>query len=157
VDVRAADAALLRRVLGGHAEHIRRLSYGDDPRPVEPNRPAKSSSCENTYAQDLVDGALVRREIEAMARRVADWLRRRSLAARTVTIKVRYADFTTVTRSRTAARATGDAGQIVACALALLARTETGRRPVRLLGVGVHGLLADDPGLAGPEPLPFGS
>jgi DNA polymerase IV len=61
-------------------------------------------------------------------------------AARTVTLKVRYDDFTTITRSHSVAPPTCDEAAIVARALALLDRTEAGRRPVRLLGVSVHGL-----------------
>ncbi len=68
-------------------------------------------------------------------------LAKRRLRARTVTIKVRYGDFTTVTRSHTEAAATADAGVIGSRALALLARTEAISRPVRLLGVGTHGLV----------------
>ena len=75
-----------------------------------------------------------------MARQTAEWLARKGLLARTVTIKVRYADFTTVTRSHTAAAPTRDPGEIAARALTLLERTEAGRRPIRLLGAGVHGL-----------------
>jgi DNA polymerase-4 len=113
---------------------------GDDPRPVVPDRPYKSSSSENTYREDLLASDAIRAEIERMARETAAWLARKGLLARTVTIKVRYADFTTVTRSHTGAVPTGDADVIVVCALALLARTEAGRRPIRLLGAGVHGL-----------------
>jgi DNA polymerase-4 len=67
------------------------------------------------------------------------WLERKTLVARTVTIKVRYFDFTTVTRSHTA-QPGRDRESIVARALQLLERTEAGRRPVRLLGVSVHNL-----------------
>ena len=62
----------------------------------------------------------------------------RGLLARTVTIKVRYDDFTTITRSHSRA-ATDDVAEIVQRAVSLLAKTEAGRRPVRLLGAGVHG------------------
>ena len=72
-----------------------------------------------------------------MARDAAHWLEKRALYARTVTIKVRYADFTTVTRSQTTAP-TRDRGEITARAVQLLGKTEAGVRPVRLLGVSVH-------------------
>ena len=78
-----------------------------------------------------------------MARDGAAWLERRELFARTVVLKVRYSDFTTVTRSHTAA-ATRDADQLAERALALIDRTDAGKRPVRLLGVSVHNL-ADSP------------
>ena len=79
-----------------------------------------------------------------MARDGAAWLERRELFARTVVLKVRYSDFTTVTRSQSTPMATRDADQLAARARALIDRTEAGRRPVRLLGVSVHNL-ADSP------------
>ena len=74
-----------------------------------------------------------------MAAHAARWLARRELYARTVTIKVRYSDFTTITRSQTEP-ATRDADNITARAVALLDKTEAGSRPIRLLGVSVHNL-----------------
>ena len=143
VDVRAADAALLHRTVGGLAAMLKRLSVGDDPRRVQPDRPWKSISGETTYAEDLEDAKEIASEIERLAQRVAVSLDQKKLRARTVTIKVRYADFSTVTRSHTGVAPTRDEREIAARALALLARTEAGRRPVRLLGVGAHGLSGD--------------
>ncbi len=140
VDVRTADEEQLRRTVGSLADWIKRLSYGDDPRRVVPNRPWKSRSCETTYVEDLRDLREVRSEIERLARETAAMLERKNLRARTVTIKMRYSDFQTVTRSHTAPAPTSDAGEIAARALAMIERTEAGKRPVRLLGVGAHGL-----------------
>ena len=89
-----------------------------------------------------------------MARDDAAWLERKGLSARTVTIKVRYDDFTTVTRSHTAPPSR-DADALAARAVSLLTRTEAGARPVRLLGVSVHNLVNDEEVEAGK--LPFGS
>jgi len=141
VDVRSADMGVLRQAVGSLAEWLRQLADGDDPRPVEPERAAKSSSSENTYAQDLHDLDTIRSEVERMARENADWLGRRGLAARTVTIKVRYAGFVTVTRSHTLSRHTAAPDVIASWAIELLSRTEAGTRPVRLLGVRVQGLI----------------
>src|SRR5207249_1601634 len=134
LDVRAAEDERLHRAVGSLAGWLKSLSRGEDPRPVEPDRQRKSLSDENTYEKDLVDLEQIRGEIERIARRTAEGLERRKLRARTVTIKVRYADFTTVTRSHTAAAPTCDAAEIAARALALLDRTDAARRPVRLLG-----------------------
>jgi DNA polymerase-4 len=82
-----------------------------------------------------------------MARDNALWLGRKGIVARTVTIKIRYDDFTTITRSHSQA-ATSDPDEIVRRAIALLEKTEAGQRPVRLLGAGVYNV---EP-LAGPEP-----
>jgi len=140
VDVRTADRELLGRIVGSWAETLVALSFGIDERPVIPDRPAKSCGTEETYARDLVDRRLMRSEVERMAGEVGAWLMRRNLLARTVTLKVRYADFTTVTRSETCRPATCEAAEIGRRGAALLAKTEAGKRPVRLLGVSVHGL-----------------
>ena len=155
IEVRSADAALLQRAVGSLAEALQRLARGDDTRPVVPNRPHKSSSSENTYNEDLIDLAAIRAEVERMARQTAEWMARKNLLARTVTIKVRYADFTTVTRSHTVAAPTRDANEIAARALTLLGRTDAGLRPIRLLGAGVHGLAGDDAAIGSPGILPF--
>ena len=89
----------------------------------------------------------IRREVDEMAREAAGWLERRQLYARTVVLKVRYSDFTTVTRSHSLGLATRDADEIAARAMALLDRTDAARRPVRLLGASVHNL-SDSPATA---------
>jgi len=154
-DVRAASDELLREAVGSGAAWLRHLSTGIDDREVETGYEAKSSSTETTYPHDLTDLEHMRLELDEMARDAAAWLTRKNLLARTVTIKVRYSDFTTVTRSETRAP-TRDPDEIASRAVALLDRTEAGSRPVRLLGAGVHNLL--DPSDLGetPEPeLPF--
>jgi DNA polymerase-4 len=154
-DVRAADPAVLRSVVGSFAEALVAMAHGRDDRPVEPDRPSKSCSNECTYAHDVTDPTRIRSEVDRMARDNARWLERRRLLARTVTIKVRYGDFTTVTRSDTRP-ATRDADDIARRAVALLAKTEAGPRAVRLLGAGVHNLVAPDPDRDGGR-LPFES
>src|SRR6266581_5263267 len=155
LDVRAAEDEPLRGAVGSLAGWLKSLSRGEDPRPVEPDQRRKSLSDENTYEKDLTDLEQIRGEIERIARRSAEGLAKRKLRARTVTIKVRYADFTTVTRSHTAHAPTCDAAEIAARALALLARTDAARRPVRLLGVGAHGLLDESEIVPVPGSLPF--
>jgi DNA polymerase-4 len=143
VDVRSADPAVLRAAVGSMTDWLVKLARGEDDRAVTPDRAAKSSSSEATYVEDLVDLGRIRDEIDGMARGNAAWLARRGVWARTVTIKVRYDDFTTITRSDTRA-ATQDADDIARRALALLEKTEAGRRPVRLLGAGVSNFLSQD-------------
>jgi len=144
VDVRSADEARLKKAVGSFAERLRRLSYGEDKREVKPDRPWKSVSCEDTYPEDLTELHEMRAEVARLAKRTATSLERKRLSARTVTLKVRYANFQTVTRSHTEEPATRDAGRITERALLLLARTDAGPRSVRLLGVGVHGLANAD-------------
>ena len=143
VDVRTADMTVLRDAVGSMTEWLLKLAAGEDDRPVEPNRPAKSSSSECTYAEDLIDIQLIRAEVAELARENAEWLRSRGLKARTVTIKVRYGDFTTITRSHSR-EATDDVDDIVRRAVDLLTKTEAGRRRVRLLGAGVQGLVGQE-------------
>ena len=138
VDVRRFDVERLTSIVGSRAEWLVRLSHGIDDRPVQSTRKARSSSSERTYAEDLTDLEAIRKEIDGMARRTAAGLERRKMTARTVTIKVRYDDFTTITRSDTRKPPTADADEIARRAVALLERTDAGARPVRLLGAGVH-------------------
>jgi DNA polymerase-4 len=154
VDVRTVEPGLLREVVGSSADWLRQLADGIDERPVVPDRIVKSSGSENTFATDLTDLNEIRREIDEMARDAAAWLARKARACRTVTIKVRYSDFTTITRSDTRHPPTNDADNLAARAVALLDRTEAGRKPVRLLGVSVHNLIdPEEPG--GAPALPF--
>jgi DNA polymerase-4 len=138
IDVRTADPALLRSAVGSMTDWLVQLAHGEDDRSVEPNRPAKSSSSEVTYARDLTDIDRIREEIAELARENVIWLKKKELFARTVTIKVRYDDFTTITRSHST-RPTDDEADIVRRAVDLLTKTEAGTRPVRLLGAGVSG------------------
>jgi DNA polymerase-4 len=142
-DVRARSVEELTDIVGMHAEWLLDLAHGRDDRAVEPNRPAKSAGSEETYATDIASLEEVQREIDQLARGVADWLGKKGKTARTVTIKVRYSDFTTITRSHSAPEATADPNNIAARAIKLLDKTEAGHRPVRLLGVSVHNFAGD--------------
>jgi DNA polymerase-4 len=161
VDVRTADPETLKSAVGSYAETLRRMSYGDDPREVNPNSERKSIGCENTFAEDLKDIETIRREVNTLALQTAGALARRKLFARTVTLKLRYSDFETITRSHTEDPPTRSPEGIASRAAALLERTAAGRRPVRLLGVTAHGLAETEtenapaaPGRADDE-LPF--
>jgi DNA polymerase-4 len=143
VDVRTTDENVLRETVGSLADWLRQLANGIDDRPVEPNRETKSSGSEVTYNEDLTDIDDIRREVDEMARDAALWLERKQLLCRTVTVKVRYSDFTTITRSHSKTPSTCDSGDIASRAVALLDRTDAATRPVRLLGVSVHNL--EDP------------
>ena len=153
IDVRSADPALLEEAVGSLAAWLQQLAIGVDDRPVVAEREPKSSGTENTFAQDVTDLSAIRDEIEQMARDGAAWLVRKALFARTVTIKVRYHDFTTITRSHSE-MPTQDASRIAARALGLLDRTDAGRRPIRLLGVSVHNF-TDTPDTDPQPSLPF--
>jgi len=142
-DMRSRPVDELTDIVGSHAQWLIDLAHGRDERAVEPNRPSKSAGAEETYATDLSSLAAIRREIDQLARGVAEWLERKNIKARTVTIKVRYSDFTTITRSQSAATYTNNADDIAARAIKLLDKTEAGARAVRLLGVSTHNFERD--------------
>ena len=156
VDVRAAELQSLRDAVGSLADWLRQLANGIDERPVVPNRAAKSSGSESTYPQDLTDLTVIQEEIAEMASGAVAWLTRKTLLARTVTIKVRYSDFTTITRSHTTVPTRSQA-DVIARALQLLDKTDAGRRPVRLLGVSVHNFCGEVDPADQPDRLPFGA
>ncbi len=145
VEIRTADREMLAKTVGSLADWLVELSHGRDNRPVEPNRETKSLSCETTYAKDLTDLREINQQIQLLAEEVAGDLKRKGLRARTVTIKVRYDNFTTVTRSHTTEYFTDSRPDLVNRAQMLLERTAAGERPVRLLGVGAHTLKAAEP------------
>ena len=155
VDIRTAEPRVLRDTVGSLADWLRQLADGVDERPVVPDRPVKSSGSERTFPQDVTSREAVCAEMGAMAADAARWLLRKQRLARTVTVKVRYADFTTITRSHSA-EPTRDEPAIVARAVGLLARTDVGRRPIRLLGVSVHNLCGEEhTERNAPDRLPF--
>jgi DNA polymerase-4 len=120
---------------------LHRLAWADDPRSVEPDRATKSISHEETYAADLRDLAHLRRQVVRMADAVGTRLRAHGLQGRTVTLKVRFADFSTITRSRTLAEPTGSALLVATVAHGLLDGVDISGG-VRLLGVGLSSLVA---------------
>jgi DNA polymerase-4 len=139
-DVAATPLARLKRTIGvAAAEHLWALAQGLDHRVVEPEVAEKSIGAEETFEVDLADRGLVRREILRLAERTAASLRKRGLRGRTVSIKVRFGDFTTITRSRTLPVATDVAQEIYRTAGQLL-DDETPPGAIRLIGVRVEQL-----------------
>jgi len=140
-DIVAAPDGLLEGRLGASAaKHLRRLALGIDDRPVETDRGAKSIGQEETFGSDISDLDVARAEMIRLADSVASRLRSSTVAARTVTLKAKFADFDTVTRSVTAGEPLDTAGEIIE-------RLEPGLReliargPVRLLGVSASNLV----------------
>ena len=118
----------------GLGRHLHDLAWARDPRSVVPDQEAKSIGHEETYGRDLAGAAALRREVVRLSDAVATRLRRSGVAARTVTLKVRFPDFRTITRSRTLAEATDVGHDIAVVAAALLEAIDTASG-VRLLGV----------------------
>ncbi len=135
--------AMLISSLGeANGHHLHEVSNGRDERPVVPGRETKSISQEETFATDVFDGELMHRELVRMSDSVASRLRAAGVRGRTVSIKARYPDFQTVTRSLTLERPTDQAPRILAVADELLSKVDVDLG-LRLLGVGVSGLTSE--------------
>ncbi len=135
----ALDRLTAEEVLGSWAPSLLERARGVDPRPVVENEPAKSVSNERTFAEDVHDAAEVRAALSALSARVTERLRRKGLSGRTVTVKVRYGDFTTRTVRRTVPVPTDDRQTVLSVAMDLLRTVWSPGVGVRLLGVGVSG------------------
>ncbi len=148
-DLRGLGEDRLRHLFGAGGSHLFRLARGEDDRPVEGGGEAKSVSQEETYERDQWDLEVLGRDLLEQAGRVALRLRRMGMQGRCVTVKVRYGNFETVTRSQTLEAGTDHARDLHRVAVELLGRTEAGKRSVRLLGLGASSLEPAGSGQAG--------
>ena len=140
-EVAAADLPLLQRALGVAAgRHLHDLAWGRDPRPVVPHRAERSVGAETTFDVDRTDLSWVEARLLDLADRTARELRDRDLLARTVSVKVRTADWQTLTRSRTLVAPTDVSQEIFAAARELFGGVDLAGRAVRLVGVRAEGL-----------------
>lgn len=139
-------AESIEKKLGKFGLELISLARGEDDRPVTPHSEAKSISQEETFTPDLGDQEKMNRVLLDQAEQVGWELRQQNLKGCTVTVKVRYPDFTTVTRSLTLPFPTDQGIEIYQTALRLLHKTEARQRKARLLGVGISNLIhPDDP------------
>ncbi|UEL30379.1 DNA polymerase IV [Pseudarthrobacter sp. L1SW] len=134
-DVAATPVSSLKKMLGATGEHVHQLSWGIDHRPVTPVRLEKSIGAEETFAVDTADDALLHRELLRLSHRTAARLRSSGMVARTIALKLRFADFSTITRSRTVQTPVDSAQLIYAVALQLLESVGDRAMTVRLVGV----------------------
>jgi DNA polymerase IV len=133
------EATLVNALGSAHGRHLWELAQGIDDRPVTPDQPPKSIGQEETFSRDHHDAELLEREAVRLAESVAGRLRAHGVAGRTVTLKIRFADFTTITRATTLPEPVDTAPAIARAAKTLLARIDPAPG-VRLLGVTVSGL-----------------
>lgn len=140
-DLRRRSLDELTARFGRHGRTLWEFARGIDERPVRAHRQRKSLSTERTYRDDLTRLSDMDAELERLVSSVAAGLDRRSLSACTVTVKVRYGDFTTISRSLTLPAPTAEAAALLRHARMLLRRSEAPERSVRLLGVGVSNLV----------------
>ena len=144
------DEAELARRYGSIGLRLARLSRAEDNRPVTPRGEAKSVSAETTFDRDVADGQELKAILRSLAERVSRRLKKTDLAGRTITLKLKTADFRIRTRSRQLTDPTRLADRIFAAGADLLAREIDGTR-YRLLGIGVSDF--EDTGLADPPDL----
>lgn len=139
-DIQRTPVSVLRAALGFAAEHLAQLSRGLDDRTVEVGRETKSVGREITFDQDVADRETLVRMLGALAEDVARSLRAERMRGSTVTLKLRYGNFQTLTRALTLPAATNSGGAVLRAALRLLDRLGTLSGPVRLIGISVSGL-----------------
>jgi DNA polymerase-4 len=145
-DVAQVAPSILQRALGpAVGGQLHRLAWGVDTRTVTPRHrvgePDRSMGAEETFGRDIDDREVVARELLRLSTKVASRMRAAGLAGRTVSIKVRFADFTTITRSKTLREATDVTREIHRAALDLFAALGLQRARIRLVGVRVEGLM----------------
>lgn len=139
--VRQMPLETLQQHFGRSGEHLWQLAHGIDDRRVVPDREAKSISHETTFAVDIDDREILRAWLLELTEHVGQRLRRHGLCGRTVHLKIRFADFTTITRAQTLQDATDATREIWHAAVTLLEERLPARRLcVRLIGVGMSGL-----------------
>ncbi len=153
-DLKQLDLAILTANFGKSGAFYYQIVRGIDDRPVEITDERKSVGRETTFAEDVSDPRRLRIVLRSLARKVASRLIRHHLAGRTVTLKVRYDDFQTVTRAASFHHFLNNGEAIGEIAVGLLARTEVARRPVRLIGVTVSNFPTEEE-LSRPVQLEF--
>lgn len=144
-ELASLPASLLRANFGALGGVVHRYAMGIDDREIEPPQAAKSISRETTFIEDTLDCPFLKATLRYLSERVGAELRRDGRRARCVTLKLRYADFDTITRSRTLREATNADQAIFGVGLELLERALRQRRQlVRLIGIGVSSLIGDE-------------
>jgi len=140
-DVAHTPESTLQRALGtATGAHLTALAWGRDARTVVPDEPERSVGAEETFERDVDDSKVIHRELLRLSERVAARMRAQQVVGRTVSIKVRFADFTTITRSRTLTDRTDVGREIGQTARALFDALGLQRARLRLVGVRVEGL-----------------
>jgi len=139
-DLRDWSLAALQAHFGSSADWYWRICRGIDEREVKPDRPYKSVSAERTFDEDLRDPQRLASELERIAGYAWERVKRAEVAGRTVTLKVKYGDFTLITRSKSFAAPVPDMQTFIAAGQSLLAGLYPVPKGIRLLGLGLHNL-----------------
>lgn len=142
-DLARAPLVRLREEFGVHGDGLYRLARGIDDSPVVSEHETKSISQERTFASDTTDAAQIQRCLLACAQRVASELRGQELMARTVTLKLRFEGYETISRGLTLSLASDVDDVLFNAGLALLQRAWSGRRKIRLVGLRASNLVSE--------------
>lgn len=143
-DLLQHDIAFLRQHFGSNADYLYRAARGIDLRPVRADRPRKSVGGERTFERDLSSGPVLRETLETMIDIVWERIERHQAQGRTVTLKLRFTDFQTMTRARSSPTLVADKDTFAAMARVLLDSVLPLRQPIRLMGLTLSALDGED-------------
>lgn len=152
-DLAAKDIDFLRQHFGSQADYLYRAARGIDLRRVKANRPRKSLGAERTFARDISSGTELRATLEKIIAITWDRIERSAAQGRTVTLKLKHADFSNLTRARSTAQPVASRAEFVAIAHALLDEVLPLAQPIRLMGLTLSQLDGDEDA---PAPPPVG-
>lgn len=142
-DLRDKPLSFLQEHFGKTGGWYHRIARGIDDRPVQPDRPRKSVGAEDTFAVDIFELGPAKVELAPLAAKVWRYCEDRKILGRTITLKIKYADFQTITRSRMVHGPVRDEKELLDIAVALLEATFPTPRGIRLLGITLSSLLTE--------------
>ncbi len=155
-DLKAWDEVDLVKQFGKSGHHYYRIARGIDNREVKPNRIRKSIGKERTFAEDISDLEWIQNFLDDLAEKISGSMKKMNAAGKTITLKVRFKNFETITRSQTLYHFTSNGREIATIAKNLLIETAVGEREVRLLGISVSSLNLREGGSFGEQlEIPF--
>lgn len=155
-DLKKWDEIDLVRQFGKSGHHYYKIARGIDNRSVKPDRIRKSIGKERTFSEDVSDLEWISDFLEELSHKISESMKKMNAAGKTITLKVRYADFETVTRSYTLPNYTAQKEDLVNVSRRLLQETEAGMREIRLLGISVSTLNLAEGGMIGEQlEIPF--
>jgi DNA polymerase-4 len=143
-DIRKSSPHKLKKIVGSYATFLFELAHGEDSREVDPTSDPKSRGSETTFEKDILSSAQLLKHLQLQAQEISLDLKRLERLGRSITLKIKYSDFTSITRTKTLFHPTDDSIVIYQTAEELLHKdTEVGIRSVRLIGISVGNLIAE--------------
>ena len=156
LDLKSKSLAFLQEHFGKSGPYFYGIARGIDERHVKPNRVRKSIGAEDTFAEDIDSLELATNELKALAAKVWNYCEAQDISGKTITVKIKYADFTQATRSRTVGMPLTNMSDALAASAELLASVYPFKRRVRLLGITLSSLSTDRHGAQFKEPSQLG-